>query len=52
MAASTHEPHGYSLDVGADAHDFRPWSLDEIEQEFAGRTDPFSEGRRRPPRPA
>lgn len=40
-----HEPHGYSLDVGADAHDFRPWSLDEIEKEFAGRSNPFDGGR-------
>ena len=45
-----HEPHGYSLDVGADAHDFRPWSLDEIEQEFAGRHNPFGSGRKRPAR--
>ena len=39
-----HEPHGYSLDVGADAHDFRPWSLDEIEREFEGRLNPFGAG--------
>jgi len=42
-----HQPHGYSLDVGADAHDFRPWSVDEIEQEFSGRHNPFSSGRPR-----
>ncbi len=46
-----HEPHGYSLDVGADAHDFRPWSVDEIEREFATRDNPFSAGRPRPARP-
>jgi calcineurin-like phosphoesterase family protein len=42
-----HEPHGYSLDVGADAHDFRPWSMDEIERTFASRDNPFC-GKRRP----
>jgi calcineurin-like phosphoesterase family protein len=40
-----HLPHGYSLDVGVDAHDFRPWSVDEIEQVFAGRHNPFAGGR-------
>jgi calcineurin-like phosphoesterase family protein len=40
-----HQPHGYSLDVGVDAHDFRPWSVDEIEQEFTGRHNPFAGGR-------
>ena len=47
-----HEPHGYSLDVGADAHDFRPWSLDEIEREFEGRLNPFSGGRPKRAKPA
>ncbi len=46
-----HEPHGYSLDVGADAHDFRPWSVDEIEHEFVNRDNPFGGGSRRLIRP-
>ena len=46
-----HEPRGYSLDVGADAHGFRPWSLDEIEEQFACRVNPFS-GTPLPPRSA
>jgi calcineurin-like phosphoesterase family protein len=41
-----HQPHGYSLDVGADSHDFRPWGLDEIERQFGKRDDPFASGRR------
>jgi calcineurin-like phosphoesterase family protein len=42
-----HEPHGFSLDVGADSHDFRPWNLDEIGRLFETRGNPFSDGKRR-----
>jgi calcineurin-like phosphoesterase family protein len=45
-----HEPLGYSLDVGADSHDFRPWSLDEVARVFETRQNPFNDGNR--PRPA
>ncbi len=40
-----HEPHGYSLDVGVDSHEFRPWSLNEIEHLFETRKNPFGGGR-------
>jgi calcineurin-like phosphoesterase family protein len=39
-------PHGFSLDVGADTHDFRPWSMAEIAEAFAGRTNPFKNRRK------
>lgn len=32
-----HLPHGDSLDVGADAHDFRPWSFEEIKNALSAR---------------
>ncbi|MGB0087336.1 MAG: metallophosphoesterase family protein [Rhodomicrobiaceae bacterium] len=37
-----HAPLGYSLDVGVDTHDFRPWTFDEIEAVFATRHNPFA----------
>lgn len=41
-------PFGFTLDVGADAHDFRPWSMEEIAEIFATRTNPFQRGGKRP----
>jgi calcineurin-like phosphoesterase family protein len=41
------QPCGYSLDVGADSHDFRPWSMTEIAEVFATRTNPFVSSRGR-----
>lgn len=35
------EPLGFSLDVGVDSHDFRPWSVDEIRHIFTSRYDHF-----------
>jgi calcineurin-like phosphoesterase family protein len=43
-----HEPHGYSLDIGVDSHDFRPWRLDEIEHLFRTRENPFAKDRQHP----
>jgi calcineurin-like phosphoesterase family protein len=40
-----HAPHGYSMDVGVDGHDFRPWSLEEIASVMDTRENPFT-GRR------
>ncbi|WP_088348277.1 MULTISPECIES: metallophosphoesterase family protein [Rhodomicrobium] len=39
------EPLGYSLDVGVDSHDFRPWSFGEIAELFATRDNPFTDRR-------
>lgn len=47
------DPYGRSQDVGADAHDFRPWSIAELAEVFATRSDPFvrnREGRKVKPR--
>ncbi len=38
-----HAPLGYSLDVGVDSHDFRPWAFDEIAALFETRENPFAE---------
>ena len=43
-----HEPLGYSLDVGVDSNEYRPWALEEIEALFATRENPFSYTRRSP----
>ncbi len=40
-----HAPHGYSLDVGVDSHDFRPWSLEEIASVMDTRENPFTDRR-------
>lgn len=37
------QPIGYSLDVGVDSHDLRPWSFDEIAAIFATRRNPFTD---------
>ena len=43
-----HEPHGFSLDVGVDSNEYRPWRFEEIEALFATRDNPF-DGRRPKP---
>ncbi len=40
-----HEPLGYSLDVGVNSNNFRPWRLEEIEALFAERENPFADKR-------
>lgn len=40
-----HDPQGFSLDVGADSHDFRPWSVAEIDAIMASRHNPFTGSR-------
>ncbi len=40
-----HQPLGFSLDVGVDSHDFRPWSVAEIEAALKDRHNPFSPAR-------
>jgi calcineurin-like phosphoesterase family protein len=41
-----HAPNGYSLDVGVDSHDFRPWCVEEIARVFETRENPFQDGAR------
>jgi calcineurin-like phosphoesterase family protein len=38
-----HAPLGYSLDVGVDAHDFRPWTFEEIAAVMDTRENPFTD---------
>jgi calcineurin-like phosphoesterase family protein len=40
-----HAPFGYSLDVGVDAHDFRPWTFEEIAAEMDTRENPFTDAK-------
>jgi len=44
-----HEPLGFSLDVGVDSHDFRPWHIDEIATLMQTRENPFQGGHRPKP---
>lgn len=41
------EPYGYSLDVCVDTHEYRPWSMPEIEAALSGRANPFAKSRRK-----
>jgi calcineurin-like phosphoesterase family protein len=43
-----HQPIGYSLDVGVDGSDFRPWPFEEIVEVMKTRDNPFGDGRRAP----
>jgi len=38
-----HLPNGRSLDVGVDAHEFRPWRLEEIAAVMETRDNPFTD---------
>lgn len=40
------QPHGYSLDVGADVHDFAPVSFDDVARLMKHRVNPFISRRR------
>ena len=44
------ESEGKLLDVGADVHDFRPWSLEEIAEEMKTRPLNFNDLKRQPRR--
>lgn len=43
-----HEPLGYSLDVGVDSNEYKPWRFEEIEALFSVRDDPFGSKRPEP----
>jgi calcineurin-like phosphoesterase family protein len=36
-----HQPHGFSLDVGVDSHEYRPLSLAQVSQKLEHRSSPF-----------
>jgi len=37
------QPNGYSLDIGVDSHDFRPWRFEEIAAVMDTRENPFTD---------
>lgn len=41
-----HQPFGYSLDVGVDTNDYRPYTVAEIAARFEGRANPFDDAAR------
>lgn len=43
------EPHGYSMDVGVDTNDFRPYAIEDITQRLTNRDNPFDNAGRDTP---